>query len=142
MLAASVLRWPYQIEIRTVKPYFINVWWRSRKNESIKNTFLQFVGMYFLWLSKLFGNNFRNWYGLHLIANVLLASGKGNVANAGNHGVNTAGEGSEPEVSAGSAFVAFRTEIGVIDNNASNPAKEPSEQETNNLFIHNITPFF
>lgn len=62
------------------------------------------------------------------VANVLFVSGiELEVADRSNEGVNTKSEECEPEVSTGSAGIAFGLKTGVIDNDATNPTKEESE---------------
>ena len=59
------------------------------------------------------------------------------VADGSDQGVNAKGDNRGPEVSAGSAGVAFGLQVGMVDDEAADPTQEESQQKTNNVIgIH------
>ena len=73
---------------------------------------------------------------LKTIADVLLAGREADVADAGDGGIDTAGKKSQPEIGAGAALIALGAQIGMVDDDAADPAKEKGKQETNDVFAH------
>ena len=73
-----------------------------------------------------------------LVADVTISSGiEEQVADGSDQGVNAKGNHCGPEVSAGSAGVAFGLQAGMVDDEAADPTQEESQQKTNNVIgIH------
>ena len=61
---------------------------------------------------------------LNAIADVLLAGSEGDVADAGNGRIDAEGEEAQPEIGAGAALIAFGAQIGMVDDDAADPAEE------------------